>query len=217
MYAGFDPTASSLHVGNLLVIKGLVHFGARGHNMIALVGGATGLVGDPSGRSTERVPLSASDLERNTAAIFSQLSTLIHSGVRNARRHYGLSADDAPSLTCINNAQFYESMGVLDFAADIGRHARVSSMLNRDSVKSRLASPEGLSFAELMYQLIQAYDFYHLYRHRGCRLQLGGSDQWGNITAGIDLIHRRYGDEPSTVRLFYSFLPPPSAHRRSFI
>lgn len=162
------------------------------------VGGATGLVGDPTGRSTERAPLQHDVVTANVASITAQLSLIMRNGLAYAGKH--LPPADGARLAFLDNRDFYSQMNVLDFVGQVGRHARVSAMLARESVKNRLASADGLSFAELMYQLFQAYDYHHLYKERGCRVQLGGSDQWGNITAGIDLIQRRTDADALTVR-----------------
>ncbi len=179
-YVGFDPTAASLHVGNLLPIMGLVHMQRSGHRPIALVGGATGMIGDPSGKSKERNLLDHQTLEDNVAAIRDQLARFLDF--------------DHPTLGArlVNNADWVGPMTFIDFMRDVGKHFSVAAMLNKDSVKRRI-SGEGISFTEFSYMILQAYDFYHLYKTYGCRLQMGGSDQWGNITAGTDLIRRHGG------------------------
>ena len=194
VYCGFDPTADSLHLGNLLGIIVLAWFARAGHSVVALCGGATGLVGDPSGKSAERPMLDAELLRSNTASIGAQLSSLLAS----------LSPDAAGSsdVRVVNNLDWFEGMSFLTFLREVGKHARVGTMLAKDSVRSRMQSDGdgegggsggsggGLSFTEFSYQLLQGYDFLHLYREEGCRVQIGGSDQWGNITAGTDLIRR---------------------------
>ncbi|KAJ2786210.1 tyrosyl-tRNA synthetase [Coemansia javaensis] len=191
VYCGVDPTAESLHLGNMVTLMGLLHFRLAGHRAIPLVGSATGMIGDPSGRSTERTALDGAVLARNIAGIEAQLARFFERGTAYAlRRVPGLAAGALGEVRVLHNADWYRGMGALDFLGDVGRHVRVGAMLARDSVKSRLQSPQGISFTEFAYQLLQAYDFWHLYRNHGCRIQLGGSDQWGNITAGTDLIHR---------------------------
>ncbi|KAI9021934.1 putative tyrosine-tRNA ligase [Hyaloraphidium curvatum] len=216
VYAGFDPTARSLHVGNLLTIIGLLHFQLAGHNVIALLGGATATIGDPTGRTTERPVLTQSELALNTASIDWQLHNVFQSAWSHARRRSSAPPPDPGSdpsggepsqqFTVVNNLDWYGGMSLLSFLKDVGRHARVPQMLTRDSVKSRLqpdapdeaagaqAHYEGLSFTEFSYQLLQAFDFYYLSMSHGCNVQLGGSDQWGNITAGTDLIRRKSQD-----------------------
>ena len=193
VYCGFDPTADSLHLGNLLGILVLAWFQRCGHNPVALVGGATGRVGDPSGKSTERPVLDDETLERNTQGIAKLLGRLLDG-------ESGASAGGGGSPVVMNNIAWFGSLSLLDFLRDVGKHARVSVMLAKDSVKNRInrgeESPggegqqEGMSFTEFTYQLLQAHDFAHLYRTHGVAVQIGGSDQWGNITAGTDLIRR---------------------------
>jgi len=177
-YAGFDPTADSLHIGNLLAIMGMVHLQRAGHKPIGVVGGGTGLIGDPSGKSRERPLLSSEDMERNLAGIRSQLE-----------RFLDFSPGKSQAVM-VNNLDWLGKLNLITFLRDIGKHFRLSEMVARESVKQRLESEEGISFTEFCYQLLQAYDFLHLSDEYGCRLQVGGSDQWGNITAGIDLIRR---------------------------
>jgi tyrosyl-tRNA synthetase len=178
LYCGFDPTADSLHVGTLLPILGLVRFQRAGHRPIALIGGATGMIGDPSFKSDERKLLDASELGRNIAGIRSQLE-----------RYLDFSGPNAGLL--LNNADWLCQLNLVSFLRDIGKHFSVNQMIARDAVKQRLESREhGISFTEFSYNLLQAYDFLHLYRAHGCRLQIGGSDQWGNIVAGMDLTRR---------------------------
>ncbi|KAI8603505.1 hypothetical protein EDD21DRAFT_368875 [Dissophora ornata] len=191
IYCGVDPTASSLHLGNLVTLLGLLHFHIKGHTTIGLVGGATGSIGDPSGKSTERVPMSAATLANNVASIDHQFHRFFQRGRAYAEnRGYFIKGKEG-KVKVVNNKDWFGKMSALELLGDVGRYARVGTMIARDSVKSRLESPQGISFTEFSYQLLQAYDFWHLYHEDGCRIQLGGSDQWGNITAGIDLIHKK--------------------------
>ncbi|XP_037950735.1 tyrosine--tRNA ligase, mitochondrial-like [Teleopsis dalmanni] len=189
IYAGFDPTASSLHVGNLLVIMGLLHCQRAGHNPIALVGGATGLVGDPSGRKTERNQLGHTVIEENLQGITNQLKRIF-------QNHQDLLWDDKkhrqklPELRVVNNAEWYANLNFVDFIANMGRHFRLGSMLSRSSVQTRLESEAGMSFTEFTYQIFQAYDWLHLCNNYNCRFQMGGSDQMGNLMTGHELISR---------------------------
>ncbi len=177
-YIGFDPTADSLHVGSLLPIMALVHLQRHGHTPIALVGGGTGMIGDPSGKTKERQLLDERQLAHNLAGIRAQLGRfLLFEGVDN------------PAMM-IDNADWLRPLRLLDFLRDTGKHFTVNYMMTKDSVKSRLAAEEGISFTEFSYMLLQAYDFLTLFREHGCTVQMGGSDQWGNITAGIELIRR---------------------------
>lgn len=175
-YVGFDPTASSLTIGNLVTIMLLVHFQQAGHKPMALVGGATGMIGDPSGKSEERKFLSEETLRNNQEAIKKQLSKFLD---------FNTSANPAE---LVNNYDWFKGMGFLQFLREAGKHLTVNYMMAKDSVKKRLET--GISFTEFSYQLIQGYDYYHLYQAKNCRLQMGGSDQWGNITAGTELIRR---------------------------
>jgi tyrosyl-tRNA synthetase len=181
-YIGFDPTASSLHVGSLLQIMILVHLQRAGHHPLALVGGATGLVGDPSGKSDERPLLTEAEVEANAEAIHRQLE-----------RFLDFEASTNPARMR-NNLDWLGRTNVLAFLRDIGKHFSVNAMLRKDSVRRRIEADEaGISFTEFSYQLLQAADFLHLFQADGCTLQCGGSDQWGNITAGVDLIRRVEG------------------------
>jgi tyrosyl-tRNA synthetase len=175
-YIGFDPTADSLHVGSLLPIMGLVHLQNHGHRPIAIVGGATAMVGDPSGRTELRNMMTLETIEKNLAGIKAQLSRFIR---------FGTGENDGLML---NNADWLKDYGYLDFLRDVGKYFSVNQMLTRDSVKSRMET--GLSFIEFNYMILQAYDFMVLNRDHGCRLQMGGNDQWGNICSGIDLCRR---------------------------
>ena len=181
VYAGFDPTADSLHVGNLVPLLLLRRFQIFGHQPVALAGGATGMIGDPGGRSSERNLLDATTLDANLAAIKPQLEMLL---------------DFTPSATqarLVDNRDWTAPLGVLDFLRDVGKHVTVNTMLAKDSVKSRVESEAGISFTEFSYMLLQANDYRHLFNELRVELQVGGSDQWGNITAGIDLIRRTEG------------------------
>ena len=180
LYVGFDPTADSLHLGHLIGLLILRRFQAAGHRPIAVAGGATGMIGDPSGKSAERNLLSAEILEANIAGIQGQLARLLDFEAKSN------------AALLLNNADWVRPMGVLDFLRDIGKHFTVNAMMAKDSVKSRMEGTSGISFTEFSYSLLQAYDFLHLYEKQGCILQAGGADQWGNITAGIDLIRRKH-------------------------
>lgn len=178
LYCGFDPTADSLHVGNLVGMMVLAHFQRCGHQPIALIGGATGLIGDPGGKSVERPLLDEESWRRNRAGITADLRRVLDRG------HPPLFLD---------NYDWFSRMGVIEFLRDVGRHFRLGPMLAKESVKARLESEEGMSFTEFSYQCLQGYDFYHLYQEQEVILQIGGSDQWGNITAGTDLIRKLTG------------------------
>src|SRR6185295_519680 len=180
-YVGFDPSAPSLHIGSLVQIMLLVHFQRAGHKPIALVGGATGMIGDPSGKSEERKLLNEETIRGYAEKIKIQLSRFLDFG----------SSGNAASLE--NNYEWFREIKVLDFLRDVGKHLTVNYMMAKDSVKSRLES--GISFTEFSYQLLQGYDFYWLNQHRDCTMQMGGSDQWGNIVAGIELTRRKSGNE----------------------
>ena len=184
-YIGFDPTADSLHVGHLVQIMTLVHFQLAGHKPYALVGGATGMVGDPSGKSKERNLLNAETLNHNVACVKEQLEKFLRFG------------SDANAAEMVNNYDWFKDFSFLDFIRDVGKHISINYMLSKDSVKSRLET--GLSFTEFSYQLVQGYDFYYLNEHKNCILQLGGSDQWGNIVTGTELIRRKSGKEAYAV------------------
>ena len=175
-YIGFDPTADSLHIGNLVQIMILVHFQNCGHKPVALVGGATGMVGDPSGKSSERNLLDEETLQHNLSSVKVQLEKFLDFKAENAAE-------------VVNNYDWFKDFNFLEFIRDVGKHITVNYMMAKDSVKSRLES--GLSFTEFSYQLVQGYDFYHLWKHKNVKLQLGGSDQWGNIVTGTELIRRK--------------------------
>ncbi|MBA2663640.1 MAG: tyrosine--tRNA ligase [Bradymonadaceae bacterium] len=196
LYCGFDPSASSLHVGNLVGIMALAFFQRHGHNPVALVGGATGLIGDPSGKSEERNLLTDDVLEENLAGIGAQLRTILDRAMALHPETVGPGAHprraDVPPL--VNNADWMKTWSYIDFLREVGKHFRVNAMLAKDSVRTRLEEREqGISYTEFSYMLIQAYDFLHLYQQNGCTLQIGGSDQWGNITAGTELIRKKTG------------------------
>ncbi|WP_109302322.1 tyrosine--tRNA ligase [Aquimarina sp. AU474] len=183
-YVGFDPTADSLHIGNLVPIMLLAHYQRAGHKPFALVGGATGMIGDPSGKSAERNLLDEKTLRHNQEAIKSQLS-----------RFLDFESDAPNAAVLVNNYDWMKEFSFLDFIRDVGKHITVNYMMAKDSVKNRISSEssEGMSFTEFTYQLVQGYDFLHLYRAHECTLQMGGSDQWGNITTGTELIRRIAG------------------------
>jgi tyrosyl-tRNA synthetase len=180
-YIGFDPTADSLHIGSLVQILILKHFQNAGHKPIALVGGATGMVGDPSGKSAERNLLDEASLQKNIEGVKAQLS-----------RFLDFNATENPA-ELVNNFDWMKDISLIDFVRDTGKHITVNYMMAKDSVKKRLSSESkvGMSFTEFTYQLFQGYDFYHLYKEMDCKLQMGGSDQWGNITTGTELIRRK--------------------------
>ncbi len=182
VYCGFDPTADSLHAGNLVAILALSHFQRAGHKPIALVGGATGLIGDPSGKKDERKLQTHEMVEANVAGIKKVLAKF-------------LKFEGPTAATIVNNHDWMGPITFLDFIRDVGKHVRITEMLARDSVKTRIDSGAGMSFTEFSYQLLQAYDFHYLHTHYGCDAQVGGSDQWGNITAGTDLIRRLGGEQ----------------------
>jgi tyrosyl-tRNA synthetase len=181
VYAGFDPTASSLHVGHMLPILALARAQRCGHSPIALVGGGTGLIGDPSFRAAERALLTIEEVEANVAEIRSQLA-----------RFLDFESPDAPARL-VNNAEWLTTLGAIEFMRDVGKHFTVNAMTAKESVKRRIESDEGISYTEFSYPLLQSYDFLVLYDRFSCTVQIGGSDQWGNITAGMDLIRRVRG------------------------
>jgi tyrosyl-tRNA synthetase len=183
-YIGFDPTASSLHVGSLLPVMALARLQRFGHAPIAIVGGGTGMIGDPSGKSQERVLLSAAQIEENLAGIRRQLERFLDFEPR---------AGASTAARIVNNADWLAAISLLEFLRDAGKHFTVNYMLQKESVNRRLESEEGISFTEFSYLLLQAFDFVQLFDRFGCVAQLGGSDQWGNITAGIDLIRKLRG------------------------
>ena len=180
-YIGFDPTADSLHIGNLVPIMLLAHYQRCGHKPVALVGGATGMIGDPSGKSNERNLLDETTLRHNQEAIKKQLAHFLD---------FESNEDNAAIL--VNNYDWMKDISFLDFIRDVGKHITVNYMMSKDSVKNRISSEstEGMSFTEFSYQLVQGYDFLHLFKENNCTIQMGGSDQWGNITTGTELIRR---------------------------
>jgi tyrosyl-tRNA synthetase len=180
-YVGFDPTADSLHLGNLVPIMLLAHFQKAGHKPFALVGGATGMIGDPSGKSQERNLLDEVTLQHNQDCIKKQLSKLLN-----------FDTEDTNAAVMVNNYDWMKEFSFLDFIRDVGKHITVNYMMAKDSVKNRISGDDttGMSFTEFTYQLVQGYDFLHLFKQHDCTLQMGGSDQWGNITTGTELIRR---------------------------
>jgi tyrosyl-tRNA synthetase len=183
-YIGFDPTADSLHIGNLVPIILLNHLQRCGHKPIALVGGATGMVGDPSGKSEERNLLSEDVLNHNLACVKKQLE-----------KYLDFSSGKPNAAEMANNYDWFKNISFLDFIRDTGKHITVNYMMSKDSVKKRLEGDTGMSFTEFTYQLVQGYDYYHLNKNKNCKLQMGGSDQWGNIVTGTELIRRKGGGE----------------------
>jgi tyrosyl-tRNA synthetase len=183
-YIGFDPTSDSLHIGSLVPILLLVHLQKAGHKPFALVGGATGMVGDPSGKSEERNLLSEEVLLHNQRGVYAQLS-----------RFLDFSPEKANAAVMVNNYDWFKDFSFLDFIRDVGKYITVNYMMAKDSVKKRLESEVGMSFTEFSYQLVQGYDFYWLYQNKNCKLQMGGSDQWGNIVTGTELIRKKAGGE----------------------
>jgi len=180
-YIGFDPTADSLHIGSLIPIIILMHFQKAGHKPIALVGGATGMIGDPSGKSAERNLLDEQALNRNVAGVKSQLE-----------RFLDFNSDTSNAAELVNNYDWMKEFSLIEFVRDIGKHLTVNYMMAKDSVKKRVSGDgDGMSFTEFTYQLFQGYDFLHLYENMNCKLQMGGSDQWGNITTGTELVRRK--------------------------
>jgi tyrosyl-tRNA synthetase len=183
-YIGFDPTADSLHIGSLVPILLLVHLQKAGHKPIALVGGATGMVGDPSGKSEERNLLNEDQLQKNLAGVKKQLQQFLD---------FDTAKPNAAEMA--NNYDWFRDMYFIDFLRDVGKHITVNYMMAKDSVKKRIEGDAGISYTEFAYQLMQGYDFYWLYKHKNCKLQMGGSDQWGNITTGTELVRRKAGGE----------------------
>lgn len=182
-YLGVDPTSDSMHIGNLVPVMMLVHMQRAGHTPIALVGGATGLVGDPSGKDKERQLQTIEKVEQNAAGIKKQLE------------HF-LEFDNVPNpAVMVNNYDWFKDISFLDFLRDTGKHITINYMMSKESVKKRIQGDTGISYTEFAYQLLQGYDFYHLYHHKNARLQVGGSDQWGNITTGTELIRRMSEEE----------------------
>jgi tyrosyl-tRNA synthetase len=183
-YIGFDPTSDSLHIGSLVPILLLMHLQRAGHKPVALVGGATGMVGDPSGKSEERNLLSEETLQFNLAGVQKQLAHFLN---------FDATLPNAAEM--VNNYDWFKNFNFLDFIRDVGKHITVNYMMAKDSVKKRIEGDTGMSFTEFTYQLVQGYDFYWLYKNKNCKVQMGGSDQWGNITTGTELIRRKLGGE----------------------
>ncbi len=183
IYCGFDPSADSLQAGNFVAIQTLCHFQRAGHKVVALVGGATGLIGDPSGKTSERKLLSEEMVNHNIEGIKENLSRFLDFG------------DGPDQAILVNNYDWHKNFTFISYLRDVGRYFRMGTMLGKESVRQRLASENGMSFTEFCYQTLQGYDFMHLYDNYGCRIEVGGSDQWGNITAGTDLIHRHRDQE----------------------
>ena len=183
-YIGFDPTSDSLHIGSLVPILLLVHLQKAGHKPVALLGGATGMVGDPSGKSEERNLLSEETLQYNLAGVQKQLARFLN---------FDKNLPNAAEM--VNNYDWFKNFNFLDFIRDVGKHITVNYMMAKDSVKKRIEGDTGMSFTEFTYQLVQGYDFYWLYKNKNCKVQMGGSDQWGNIITGTELIRRKMGGE----------------------
>ena len=183
-YIGFDPTAESLHIGSLVPILLLVHLQKAGHKPIALVGGATGMVGDPSGKSEERNLLDEATLDKNIAGVKSQLEKFLD-----------FNPTKLNAAEMANNYDWFKNISFIEFLRDTGKHITVNYMMAKDSVKKRIEGEVGMSYTEFAYQLMQGYDFYWLYKNKNCKLQMGGSDQWGNITTGTELVRRKAGGE----------------------
>ncbi len=183
-YIGFDPTADSLHIGSLVPILLLVHLQRAGHKPFALVGGATGMIGDPSGKSEERNLLGEEQLQKNQAGIKKQLEKFLD-----------FDASKPNAAVMVNNYDWFKDISFIHFLRDVGKFITVNYMMGKDSVKKRIEGESGISYTEFAYQLMQGYDFYWLYQNMGCKLQMGGSDQWGNIVTGTELIRRKAGGE----------------------
>lgn len=183
-YIGFDPTADSLHIGSLVPILLLLHLQKAGHKPIALVGGATGMIGDPTGKSEERSLLSEDQLQQNISGIEKQL-----------RRYLDFTPGKPTSAEMVNNYDWFKNMSFIEFLRDAGKHITVNYMMSKDSVRKRIEGDTGISYTEFAYQLMQGYDFFWLYKNKNCKMQMGGSDQWGNITTGAEFIRRKIGGE----------------------
>jgi tyrosyl-tRNA synthetase len=183
-YIGFDPTSDSLHIGSLVPILLLLHLQKAGHKPVALLGGATGMVGDPSGKNQERNLLSEEILQKNLDGVKNQL-----------KKFLDFDSGKPTAAELVNNYDWFKQMNLLEFIRDVGKHITVNYMMSKESVRKRIEGESGISFTEFTYQLIQGYDFYWLYQNKNCKLQMGGSDQWGNITTGSELIRRKTGNE----------------------
>jgi tyrosyl-tRNA synthetase len=183
-YIGFDPTADSLHIGSLVPILLLLHLQRAGHKPIALVGGATGMVGDPSGKSEERILLNEDQLQQNVNGIRKQLE-----------KHLDFDSKKPNAAELVNNYDWFKEFSFIDFLRDVGKHITVNYMMSKDSVRKRIEGDTGISYTEFAYQLMQGYDFYWLFKRKNCKMQMGGSDQWGNITTGTELVRRKAGSE----------------------
>lgn len=195
VYCGFDPSASSLHVGNLIGLMALAHFARHGHRPVAVAGGATGLIGDPSGKDRERELLDADELADNLDAISEQMQEVLDRATRMHGEETDSAVGDDWAIPVLDNAEWLGEWSYIDFLRDVGKYFRVNKMMNKESVRARLQEREqGISYTEFSYMLIQAYDFLHLFQEKGCRVQIGGSDQWGNITAGTELVRREEGE-----------------------
>lgn len=197
VYCGFDPTAESLHLGNLLGIIVLSWFQRCGHKVVALIGGATGRIGDPSGKSMERPELDVETLEKNTIGIANTVSRILNLGSEKisisnvgTKKNMSLDVGSGDSIVILNNFDWWKNISLLDFLRNVGKFARVGTMMAKESVKKRLESEQGMSYTEFTYQLLQGYDFVYLFENEGVNVQIGGSDQWGNITAGTELIRK---------------------------
>ncbi|XP_057457826.1 tyrosine--tRNA ligase, chloroplastic/mitochondrial-like [Lotus japonicus] len=213
VYCGFDPTAESLHLGNLLGIIVLSWFRRCGHNVVALIGGATARVGDPSGKSIERPELDVETLERNTLGIGNTIRTILGRAQNLNLEELSVDDDDDDdgnlfdsSVVVLNNYDWWKEFSLLDFLKRVGKYARVGSMMAKESVRKRLESEQGMSYTEFTYQLLQGYDFLHLFQNEGVSVQIGGSDQWGNITAGTELVRKILQVESAVYGLTFPLL-----------
>ncbi|CAK8574751.1 unnamed protein product [Lathyrus sativus] len=204
VYCGFDPTAESLHLGNLLGLIVLSWFRRSGHNVVALIGGATARVGDPSGKSLERPELDVETLERNTAGIENIIRTILGRAKNPNFEDLSMNGNDS-SVVVLNNYDWWKEFSLLDFLKRVGKYARVGSMMAKESVRKRLESEQGMSYTEFTYQLLQGYDFLYLFQNEGVNVQIGGSDQWGNITAGTELIRKILQVEGATATYGLTF------------
>ncbi|GAU18690.1 hypothetical protein TSUD_125230 [Trifolium subterraneum] len=206
VYCGFDPTAESLHLGNLLGLIVLSWFRRSGHNVVALIGGATARVGDPSGKSLERPELDVETLERNSAGIENTIRTILGRAQNPNLEEFNVNGNgNDSSVVVLNNYDWWKEFSLLDFLKRVGKYARVGSMMAKESVRKRLDSEQGMSYTEFTYQLLQGYDFLHLFQNEGVSVQIGGSDQWGNITAGTDLIRKILQVEGATATYGLTF------------